>query len=421
VTTSTEFFHVKTPTELCRALESLPRLASQRVALADALGRVLAQEVLAPEDLPDADRSTMDGFAVQAADTFGASDSLPLPLELIGSVNMGERSSLVVKKGQAAQIPTGGYLPEGADAVVMVEHCSIAGETMVEVFRPVTAWENVLRHGEDVCAGKAILSAGRRIEPWDIGLLAALGITEVEVARVPRAVVCSTGDEIVAIDEQPEPGQIRDANAHAVAALLRGAGCEVELGGIVPDQEGPLREALQRGLGRADLVVLSGGSSVGERDLMPGVVSSLEHAEILIHGVAMRPGKPTLLARVGDKTVFGLPGHPVSAIVVAQVFLVPFVRYLAGEPLRQGPLGARISARLSTSIHSVRGREEYVRVRIEESSSGMQAIPLFGKSAMLSSLVRADGMVVVPMQAEGLARGDEVTVVVFAGEEPSHG
>lgn len=416
----TEFLRVHTPAELCRALSTFPRLPSQRVALAEALHRVLATEILAPEDLPDADRSTMDGFAVQAADTFGASDSLPLPLQLIGDVRMGERSSLVVGKGQAVQIPTGGYLPQGVDAVVMVEQTNQASTTLLEVCRPVTAGENVLRRGEDVSARQLLLPAGKRITPWDIGLLAALGVTEVEVGCTPRAVVLSTGDEIVALDQKPGPGQIRDANAHSVAALLRTAGCVVEHGGIVEDQPQALHDALQDALNRADLVVLSGGSSVGERDLMPAVVSSLDQAEILVHGVAIKPGKPTLVARVGDKALFGLPGHPVSAIVVAQVFVLPFVRYLSGEPLRQGPLGVRVRARLATSIHSARGQEEYVRVRLERADDGRVAVPLFGKSAMLSSLVKADGLVVVPAQAEGLARGDEVEVLVFDAER-AHG
>lgn len=409
---STEFFNVVAPAEVCRILGDVPRLATQRVALDESLGRVLAQEIVAPEDLPDADRSTMDGFAVKAVDTFGATDSLPLPLDLIGVVNMGERSALVVERGQAAQIPTGGYLPAGADAVVMVEQTSISGQ-LLEVFRPVTEWENVFCRGEDVAAGSTLLPAGRRIAPWDIGLLATQGNTEVEVGGAPRAFVFSTGDEIVAVERKPAPGQIRDSNAHAVAALLRSAGCEVELGDVVGDRVDPLREALQHGLVSADLVVLSGGSSVGERDLMPEVVASLDRAEVLLHGIAMRPGKPTLLARVGDKAIFGLPGHPVSALMVALVFVVPFVRYLAGERMRQGPLGRRITAQLTTSIHSARGREEYVRVKIEQTDHGLQAVPLFGKSAMLTSLVRADGIVVVSMNAEGIARGEEVEVVLL--------
>ncbi len=402
---ATEFFQVKTPAEMREALASFPRLPAERAPLAASPGRILAEELAAPEDLPDADRATMDGHAVVAADTFGASASSPLPLELVGEVKMGERSALVVGTGQAARIATGGYLPPGADAVVMKEYAAMAG-SQLEISRPVTAFENVLRCGEDVGAGQTVLPAGRRLEPWDIGLLAALGIVEVRVGPRPRVFVFSTGDEVVPIEAQPAPGQIRDANAHALAALLCAAGCRVEIGGIVGDHEEALRHALVRGL-EHDLVVLSGGSSVGERDLMPAVVAALADAEVLIHGVAMKPGKPTLLARVGGKAVLGLPGHPVSALLVAHVFVVPFVRYLAGEPLAAGPIGERITAALSTSIHSVRGREEYVRVRLH----GGTATPLFGKSAMLSSLVRADGVVIVPMHAEGIARGEPVEVV----------
>lgn len=424
---ATEFLHVKTPAQLRAALEGIPRPATRRLPLDDCLGCVLMQDVVAGEDLPDGDRSTMDGFAVRAQDTFGASASLPLPLELVGAVCMGQRSELTLQQGQAVQIPTGGYLPRGADAVVMVEQTNVAATSLVEVFRPVTQWENVLRRAEDIALGQTVVTAGRRLLPWDLGLLAALGFTHLEVGAAVRAVVFSTGDEVVDIDKQPGPGQIRDANAHAIAALLSQAGCQVELMGIVPDQVQPLRQAIEKGLCDADLVVLSGGSSVGDRDLMPAVVASLDGAEILLHGVAMRPGKPTLLARVGDKTVFGLPGHPVSAIVVAHVFLVPFVHYLSGEKLREGPLGRGVEAELVTSIHSARGRQEFVRVQISQSETGLLATPLFGKSAMLSSLVRAHGFVVVPMESEGIARGDRVRVVLLENRsswktsEVSHG
>ena len=408
-----EFFRVIPPDELVEALGAFPRLAAERVPLDDALGRTLAADVASPEDLPEGPRATMDGYAVRAADTFGASDSIPALLTVGGAVEMGSLPGFRVGPGQAAPIPTGGFLPEGADAVVMIEYANPLPPEGIEVARPVTAGENVLAKGEDVAAGAAVLAAGRAIGAREIGLLAGLGITELTVVRRPRVAVLSTGDEVVPIDRRPGPGKIRDANAHAVAALVRACGATAIRYDIVPDDPARLRDALLRGLAEADLVVLSGGSSVGKRDLMVDAVGGLPGAEVLAHGVAISPGKPTLLARRDGKAILGLPGHPVSALVVAQVFLAPFLRHLQGGAMAKGPLGPRVRAVLATSLHSAQGREEYVRVRLETTGGRTIARPVFGKSGMLSTLARADGLVVVPIHAEGIAKGDEVEVVLL--------
>jgi molybdopterin molybdotransferase len=355
----------------------------------------------------------MDGYAVRAADTFGASEAIPALFELAGSVVMGQIPAFAVGPNRAASIPTGGFLPEGADAVVMVEYTSPAGAGAIEVAHPVTAGENVLARAEDAARSEVVIPAGKRLLPQEIGLLAGLGIVEIPVYRKPRVAVLSTGDEIVPITEAPPPGRIRDINTHSLAALAREAGAEPQLHTIVPDDPDRLKAALAAALRTTDCVVLSGGSSVGERDLMAGVVAALEAVTIHAHGVAISPGKPTLIAAAGGKPIFGLPGHPVSALVVAQVFLAPLLKYLGGEPLRRGPAGAKIHARLSTSVHSAQGREEYVRVRIEADSEGAVARPVFGKSGMLSTLVKADGLFVVPIHAEGIPAGETVEVICF--------
>lgn len=407
-----EFLHVITTDQFVEKLRRFPRLSSERVRLDDSWQRYLAEDIIAPEDLPLRARSTVDGYAVRAEDTFGASDASPALLASVAAIEMGAVPDFVLHAGQAAPIPTGGFLPEGADAVVMVEYTHALGGDAVEIVRPLAAGTNVLAMGEDVRRDEAVASAGKVMRPYEIGLLAAFGVSEVAVYRRPRVAVISTGDEIVTIERVPQPGQIRDANSHSIAALVRSAGGEAITHDIVPDHAGKLRTALEDGLAGADLVALSGGSSVGARDLMLEVVSGLAGVEVLAHGVALRPGKPTLLADWNGRAIFGLPGHPVSALIVAQVFLIPFLRYLQGEALRKGPLGRRVKAILANSIHSTAGLEEVVRVRLEEAGDGScSARPVFGKSGMLSTMVRADGVVVVPMPIEGLAKGEIVEVV----------
>jgi molybdopterin molybdotransferase len=409
----TEFFKVVTPDEVFAALVGFERLADETVGLDDALHRICAGDILSPEDLPPLPRATMDGYAVRAADTFGASDSIPALMTVVGAVAMGKVSGLSVGPGQAAAIPTGGFLPQGADAVVMVEYTSAAAPGEIEVQRPVTAGENVLQKAEDAAQGSVVIGAGKRLLPQEIGILAGLGITEVAVRRRPKVAIISTGDEIVPINATPAPGRIRDINLHSLAALVRAAGGVPLLFDPVPDDPTLLGRALERALAESDVVALSGGSSVGERDHMLGVVSSLPGARIHAHGVAISPGKPTLIAAVAGKAVFGLPGHPVSALVVAHVFLSPFLAYLQGRPLERTPSAGRLQANLLASVHSAQGREEYVRVRLERGAGLPGARPVFGKSGMLSTLVKADGYVVVPIHAEGIAAGETVDVFLF--------
>ena len=408
----TEFFRVITADQLVHLLGGFDRLAGELIPLDDSLGRITSRDVVAPEDLPEGARSTVDGFAVRAEDTFGASDSIPAFLEVAPAVSMGILPDFEIHTGQAAPIPTGGFLPRGADAVVMVEYTNAAGANSIEVTRPVTVKTNVLEKGEDAKSGDVLLHAGKMMRPQELGFLAALGITKLSIHRRPRVAVISSGDEVIPMDQKPALGQIRDANSHAVSALVREAGAEPVLFDIVPDNAGNLCETLKQGMAHADVVVMSGGSSVGTRDLMVDAVSSLAGVEILAHGVAIRPGKPTLLARCKEKAIVGLPGHPVSALVVAQVFLAPFLRYLQGGQLGKGPSGHTVKAALTTSIHSTIGLEEYVRVRIEETGEGaFAASPVFGKSGMLSTMVKATGIIRIPMNTEGFSKGTVVQVI----------
>lgn len=406
-----EFFHVISADEFAHKLARFDRLASERIPLDASLHRVLSEGVFAAENLPEGARSTVDGFAVRAEDTFGASDSIPALLSLGAAIPMGVMPDFTLNPGEAAPIPTGGFLPRGADAVVMVEYTNQAGTDAIEISRPVTLRTNVLEKGEDAKAGEALIAQGQTMRPQEIGFLAALGIAEVKVYRQPRVAVISSGDEVVPMERKPKLGQIRDANSHSLAALIRGCGAEPIGFDIVPDDAVRMGTALRDAMSQADVVTISGGSSVGTRDLMVDVVSSLPGVDVVAHGVAIRPGKPTLLASQREKAIFGLPGHPVSALVVAQVFLAPFLQYLRGGKLQKGPLGYRTKAVLNTSVNSTIGLEEYVRVRLEEARDQTYvASPVFGKSGMLSTMVKADGMITIPMNAEGFSKGETVPV-----------
>jgi molybdopterin molybdotransferase len=406
-----EFFRVITPDQMVRLLGNFARLRIESVPIDTALSRILSEDILAEEDLPEQARSTVDGYAVKAEDTFGASDAIPALLNCVASIKMGIMPDSSIKSGQTAQIPTGGFLPQGADAVVMVEYANATG-CEIEITRPVTARANILERAEDAKSGECLIQAGKLLRPQEIGFLAAFGIEQVHACKRPKAAVISTGDELVPIDKKPKPGQIRDANGHSLSALITSCGGESLSFNIVPDNTEKLYAALENALAQADLAVISGGSSVGTRDIMVDVVSRLPGVEIMAHGVAIRPGKPTLLANYKGKAVFGLPGHPVSALVVAQVFLAPFLRYLQGAQLEKGPLGHRSQMVLGASIHSTIGLEEYVRMRIENDEPNPNiAFPIFGKSGMLSTMVKADGIIRIPMNVEGFSKGEIVEII----------
>jgi molybdopterin molybdotransferase len=384
--------------------------AIEEVPLTAAVGRVLAKPVRAQEDVPPYTRSTVDGYAVRAEDTFGATEALPALLDLVEDIRMGAVPQKRLAPGQASRIATGGMLPPGADAVVMVEHTEELDATSFAVLRPVAPGENVIRAGEDVAAGEELLPANSRLRPADIGALAALGITEVPVWRRPRVAVLSTGDEVVPPEQTPAPGQIRDSNSYSLGAAAQEAGGEAVYLGLVRDEYRAVLDGVRRGLEVADVVVLSGGSSVGVRDVAAQVLTDLGPPGVLVHGVALRPGKPVLIALCQGKPVFGLPGHPVSALVTFDLFVRPAIHRLLG--LKERPR-AGVRARLTRNLASAAGREDHVRVRLVETAEGFAAEPVLGKSGLLSTLVRADGTIVIPPAREGLRAGEEVEVYLF--------
>lgn len=408
------FFRVITPTRFCELLRGFAPVDSELMPLEDCLGRILAEDILSGEDIPALDRSCMDGYAVRAADTFGASEGNPAYVELARSAAIDEVVSRPLCSGECMGIATGGSLPPGADAVIMVEHTQMLGDTTVEIRKTVTPGENVMLKGEDVGQGQVAVPAGRRLRPQDVGLMAAIGCTAARVHRRPRCGVVSTGDELVPVDSVPRPGQIRDVNSHTLACMARQSGAQVSAHGLVPDARDALQDALTRCLEENDVVFISGGSSIGTRDLTIEVLESFADSEILAHGVSISPGKPTILARVGGKPVLGLPGQVTSAQIVMLVFGQPLLVHLGGDAgaFEPGRLVMR-PAKLGANLSSKPGREDYVRVRLEEQDGQCVAMPRLGKSGLLRTMLDADGLVRLPASLEGMSAGQDVDVWIF--------
>jgi len=406
-----EFLQLLPPRE---ALDQLLKhivvaIVPEEVPTPNSLGRITAAPQFAPHPLPAFPRSTVDGYAVRARDTHGASDSLPAYLRLIGEVAMGAGVDFSLGSGQCAQIHTGGMLPEGADAVVMLEYTQRIGTDEVEVSRAVASGDNVIMVGEDISQGAETIAVGVRLRPAEIGGLMGLGITRIAVARQPVAGILSCGDEIVGPGIEPAPGQVRDVNAYALSALFQEAGAIPLFYGILPDQAEEIYRTASRALQECDLVVITAGSSVSTRDLTSQVINGLGPPGVLVHGVNVKPGKPTILAVCGGKAVIGLPGNPVSALVVAGLFVVPIIEALQGLKRRRPRAG--VSARLELNLASQAGREDWVPVRLVESSNGWIADPVFGKSNLIFSLVKADGLVRIPPDVTGLEAGEQVQVL----------
>jgi len=410
-----QFLKVKTADEVLSILDGIDPLPQETVTLELACGRRLASDIVAAESVPHFSRATMDGYAVRARDTFGASESLPALLERTGEVVMGEATSLTVGPGKAVEVPTGGMIPDGADAVVMVEYSSKLDNTMIEITRPAAPGENVLKAGDDIAPGEVLFRKGAMLRPQDIGVLAALGIAEVEVFRVARVALISTGDEIVPVEIHPLPvGKVRDINSFSLAALIESAGARVGMKRKVSDRLEDLVSACREAMMNHDVIVLSGGSSVGVRDYTAQVLAGLPKSELLVHGVAIRPGKPTILGRAGGALFWGLPGQPVSALITCREFVLPSLRKLHGVIETELVHSRSIGAILSHQLPSVHGRTDYVPVHLSRSGQGRtEASPIFGKSGAISILARADGYVVIPEHVEGLDQGAGVSVFLF--------
>ncbi len=396
--------------------ELTPLRRSTVIQTSTALGRVTAEDILAPHPLPEFPRSTVDGYALKARDTFGASDSLPGYLKLAGEVPMGAAPTFEIRPGECAIIHTGGMLPTGADAVVMLEYTQAVGSE-IEILRAAADGENLIRVGEDVAAGQVVIRRGTLLRPAEIGGLMALGITQLQVVYKISVGLISSGDEVIPAEQTPAPGQVRDINAPALAALIHRAGGEAVYYGTIPDRFAALQAAAQKALEECDLVIITAGSSASTRDMTADVIASLGAPGVLAHGINTRPGKPTILGVCNGKAIIGLPGNPVSALVNGYLFVVPVIEKLLGMPLERPK--ASLKARLTLNLASQAGREDWWPVRLLASPSGSAgdegwlAEPVFGKSNLIFTLAAADGLIKIHPDANGIGAGELVEVFLM--------
>ncbi len=406
-----ERIDVETALKLFFEKADLKKLESEEVSLWEAYERVLAEDIIAEVDIPHFNRSAVDGYAVRSMDTFGASKTNPILLRVVGEVEIGDKPSVKVGKGEAVRVATGAPLPEGCDAVVMIEYTSKLDDTTVEIYKAATPGGNVSRIGEDVKAGELILKKGTILQPQDVGMLAALGKTRIKVVRKPRVAVLSTGNELIEPGNKPDVGQIVDVNRFTIASAVKEIGGEVVDLGISRDDTGELESKLKEGLASADMVIVSGGTSVGARDLLPEVVNRM--GEVIVHGVSMKPGMPTALAVVNGKPVILLPGFPVAALIAFYTFVPRILQRMMGiEVVRQK--WNVVKAKVTRRIPSNAGVRTFTRVVVKEVDGEYVAEPLrTSGSGVLSSMIKANGLIVIPEDKEGVEEGEEFEVILI--------
>ena len=407
------FFKVQTPDQLFQKLNRFKSLSVESIHIEKSLHRVIAEDVISPISLPEFQRSTVDGFALKARDTYGASEKNPSILQVVGEIPMGKVSDIELKEGEAVKVATGGMVPKGADAVEMVEYVESIDSHTLHIFKTLSPLENVIQVGEDVKKGQGVLRQGHWIRPQEIGLMSGIGKTDVRVFLKPKVGIISSGDEIIPIDKNSLPGEVRDMNRYTISSMVEETGGVPHFLGIAKDRFDDLKKKIEIGLKESDMVVITGGSSVGTLDLVGEVIQTLSGTEILGHGLSIRPGKPTLLADINGKPFLGLPGHPVSAMVVFHFFGKPLLKILSGLSEEEISPRLKFKAKASRNIPSVAGREDYVRVKLEERDGTLWAHPVFGKSGAILHLVHADGLIKIGIHEEGLEEGEEAEVILI--------
>jgi molybdopterin molybdotransferase len=414
-----EFLELNPPEKFWQQIKHFLKnknLKTKNINLDNALDRVLAEDIYSPVNLPPFSRSTVDGYAVKASDTAGASASMPTYLDIIGSIEIGKKTELKLNEGQAAAIPTGGMIPQKADAVLMIEDTEKIGENLIESFKALAAGENIVQKAEDIAQGKLLFKKGHKIMARDIGALAGLGITEFKVFKKAKISVISTGNELISAEADAKAGQIRDINSYSITSYLNKIGGDSKKVGIVKDEFDSLKEALKKELAQ-DLVLISGGSSVGIKDMTIELLNSLGEPGVLLHGLSIKPGKPTILAIIEGTIVIGLPGHPASAWTVNNILAAEIVRVLNGEK-KPADIGSEnqkflIKAQLSRNLVSDKGREEYIPVKIIKENEKLFAKPLLAKSSLITNLAYGDALLKIPRNQEGIDKGEIVELTLI--------
>lgn len=404
---------VKTPDEVLELIkEEFHPLEgrTEHINFEDAIGRVLAEDIKALEYVPDFDRSTVDGYAVRASDTFGCSDAIPAILPLCGEVLMGQGAEFTLPAGSCCAVPTGGAIPDGADCAVMIEYTEDYGDGCIGISRPGAPGQNLIFRGDDVQPGKTVLRAGRFLSSQDIGALAAIGRNSVPVVKKLRVGVISTGDELVPPDAIPAAGQVRDVNGPMLRVMLKAFGAEAVDYGIVVDDDKLLADTMRKAAKQCDAVLISGGSSVGVKDAACRTIESL--GTLLLHGIAIKPGKPTIMGKAGDKPLIGLPGHPVAAYFITKLFVLPLLSRLMGRDMSE----YTVTAVLTESVGANHGRAQYNCCRLEQADGKLLAHPIRSKSGLITSLAGTDGFFCIDRDCEGLPQGAEIQVRVCTGD-----
>lgn len=381
-------------------------LQSELVSIEAAVGRTAAREVYSQYNIPDFNRSTVDGYAIVASDTFGVTDSIPVFLDVVGEVEMGKATDIVIEKGKAAYVPTGGMVPSGSDAVIMIEHIEEMDSHTIAAYSAVAPGENVIKIGDDMTKGSKLIYRGKLVKPQDVGVLSASGISQIEVFERPSVAVISTGDEIADPFGEIEYGEIRDINTYTLSAMLEEMGAAVTVKSVIKDEFELLKTAVESALTDNHIVIVSGGSSVGTKDVTAKVIDSMGEPGVFVHGMAVKPGKPTIVGKARGKALFGLPGHPVSAVIVFKVL----VGHLIAKLMNRENQKLMIPAVFSTNVHSSPGKETFQMVELQQTENGYSAQPLHGKSGAISLVSRAHGFVRIPHNKEGISKGEVVMV-----------
>lgn len=407
-----ELFNVVTVEEACKIIDDnfkyMPQ--SESIKLSEATGRVIYNDTVSKVNVPGFKKSTVDGYAVRSRDVAGASESIPAMLQYKGEVIMGRGSAVeLLSQGECVYVPTGGMLPTGADCVVMIEYTDKLDESTILINKPTAPGENLINEDDDVQAGEIIIKKGSRLRPYEIGVLSSIGYTEVEVVKRVRVGIISTGDEIVSPEKTPLPGQVRDINTYLLNSLVFENGGEAVIYGVCEDTYEDLWNRVNRAYNECDMVLISGGSSVGKKDQTLKVMKALKDSTILVHGIAIKPGKPTVIGKSGESIIFGLPGHPLACAVVFKAVVKHYMDRVTGETNMDYP----IPCSFSLNYHKAKGREEYLPVNIENINGKMVAVPIFAQSAIISAFARAWGFVKIDRNLEGLREGDRVLVYKF--------
>ncbi|PKM56221.1 MAG: molybdopterin molybdenumtransferase MoeA [Firmicutes bacterium HGW-Firmicutes-5] len=409
---SMDFFNaisVKEALQIITKLANDYKMDTEVVSLVDAIDRIVAMNYRAPVNLPQFNRSTVDGYAVMIQDVVDASETSPMPLKLVHEVIMGEVVTDVLKEGQTVYVPTGGMLPEKTEGMVMIEYTKQLDEETILIKKPVQEGENISYTGDDLSLGEVYIKAGKRITAYDLGLFASMGVGQIEVYKKPVFSIISTGDEIIGIDEEQSFGQIREINSYALGGLIKQLGGEVNKRKIVKDDFGKIRSALEETLVLSDIILVSGGSSVGKKDYTRQVIESFDNSQIWVHGIAIKPGRPTIFGQVEGKLVVGLPGHPASALVTFSLFVKRY--FLTIQKSRQEVV--HIKAMLTGDVYAAQGRETYQMVRLSRKADIWEALPLYGKSGMMTLLAKASGYIKIPFEKEKFEKGTFVDVYLL--------